>query len=135
VCELGARLVREHAAADARLRAYARTHGVDPDRIAHPYDAANHGSLKHPELPFLVGREFDWQLAAAVVAEQQADIDRARAAAALTNDLALKVLIERELPMLEANQAAAEALAPTATIPPPPPQGPPVPTMRPVPQP
>src|SRR5512138_631055 len=57
VCELGARLVREHAAADARLLAYARTHGVDPDRIAHPYDAANHGSLKHPDLPRLVGNE------------------------------------------------------------------------------
>jgi putative membrane protein len=122
VRQLGARLVREHGAADERLQAYARATGVDPDRIEHPYDAANHGALKHPELEKLTGHEFDWQLAAAVVAEQQADIDRARVAAQLANDAALKTLIEGELPMLQANQSAAEALAPTATIPPPPPR-------------
>jgi putative membrane protein len=119
VRELGARLVRDHAAADERLRAYAEANGVDPVRIDTPYDALPHGALKHPELQRLEGPELDWQLAAAVVADAQADIDRARVSAALTNDARLKTLILAELPMLEANLAEARAQAPKLTIPPP----------------
>jgi hypothetical protein len=119
VRELGARLVRDHAAADERLRLYAQANGVDPVRIATPYDALPHGALKHPELEHFEGPELDWQLAAAVVAEQQADIDRARLSAAMTNDARLKALIVGELPMLEADLAEARAQAPKLTIPPP----------------
>jgi predicted outer membrane protein len=116
---LGVRLVRDQAAADERLRAYAEAHGVDPVRIATPYDALPHGALRHPELQHLEGSELDWQLAAAVVADQQAYIDRARVSAGMTNDAGLKALIIAELPMLEADLAEARAQAPKLTIPPP----------------
>jgi putative membrane protein len=129
VRDFAARVVRDHDAADQRLVAYGRAMNMDAARLEHPYDAENHGALKHADVPQFSGKEFDQQFMAAMVADHQAGIDRARAAQMMTDNARLKNLIGEELPTMEAHLAAAQALLPKTTVPPEAAQQPPPPRL------
>jgi hypothetical protein len=110
--DFGARMVRDQSALDQRVVAYGQAIAIDPDKLAHPYDAEPHGVLKWPDLSRVARVEFDRDLTQDMVAELQAAIDRAVSAQLMTGDVQLKTMIGQMLPTLRAQLTEAQALVP-----------------------
>jgi putative membrane protein len=118
VKDYAATLLKDHAAADQKLLAYARRKNMNMDELRRPYDALPHGALAMAELASSRGAEFNHNFALKMVADHQKAIDEATTAERIARDPQLEALIEEMLPALRKHQATAEALAASEPHPP-----------------
>jgi putative membrane protein len=104
------RMERDHRAADARLLAYATRKNMSRADVSAPGGALEHSTLALAPLANSTQGEFDYNFVAKMVADHQAAIDAATAAARLARDPELRAMIDADLKMMTEHLVVAQQL-------------------------
>jgi putative membrane protein len=112
VRDFGARLVKDHQAADKKVMAYADKKGIDANAMppAGTDDEAK-DQEKMDHLRNLKGAAFDREFATMMAEGHQKAIDLVQGATGRVNDPALRTMLTQLLPTLQKHHSIAEGLA------------------------
>ena len=113
VKQFAERMVKDHTAANEKLRSLAEEHKIEPGGTygTPPLRPAEEGAAKQRDLSGLSGEEFDRAYAAAMVEDHEKAVAAFRQQAEKGQDEELRGLAAATLPVLEEHLRMAEALA------------------------